>query len=107
MILGRNSSAILYPTNVKCQSSNEAQNPNDQKNLIKFFNPLSALCDRNLGGHGLFNLSIDLLAGKTLELCAGRRTGSCAGPTAFTNRFIDLTDAFVFQISNGFVGTNL
>jgi hypothetical protein len=32
-------------SNVKVQISNEAQNPNDQKNLIKFFNPLSAICD--------------------------------------------------------------
>ncbi len=59
-----------------------------------------------LSGHDLFNLYIDLPAGEPFELGAGRWTGSGTGPTSFTNHFIDLTDFFVFQISNGFIGAD-
>ena len=46
-------------------------------------------------GHGLVDLSIDLFAGETFELCAGRLTRSCTGSAPFTNHLVDLTDFFI------------
>ena len=60
-----------------------------------------------LGYHALLNLGIDLPAGETFELSAGRRTGGCTGSAPLANHFVDLADSFVLQVLNGLIGTDL
>ena len=60
-----------------------------------------------LGYQALLNLGIDLPAGETFELSAGRRTGGRTGSAPLANHFVDLADFRVLQVLNGLIGTYL